>query len=236
MRTKIEKRLYKILIFQRSDCTELLKYLEESKRFEVIFAENMDDIYIALINNFIDACILDFGETYDTKMAYIKKVRNVDESMPILLLTSSPYNRDVIDAFRCGVDMYVSKPYGYEELMYRIIALINRSETQRNIHKNDDETYFLGNFTLDYKRRLLIDSNGEEIEIEKKYAEILKFMILYNGEVIQKADLLKYLWGSCSYQCTRNLDVAMTYIRRLMANCSKKITSIRGLGYIIEDK
>lgn len=222
-----------ILIYQTSNFEDMETFFNRLS-FKLYVANNIDDIYLILDNNYIDICILDYN--YDReigdKFGIVGKVRTFDMQMPIAMVVKNQEPNDSIKALKAGVDMFVHKPYNIEELAYRLNAIVMRGLISRQ--RPAKELTQFGNYLFDYANKQFIDENDNGIDLSRTQADILRFMISYGDSLIDKNDILRYMWGSINVSYTRTLDATICGIRRLLKNCTKKIVTVRGCGYRIK--
>ena len=122
-----------------------------------------------------------------------RKIRQVNKTLPILMLTAKSEEQDKIDGFTIGADDYLTKPFYNSELIARVKALLRR----RNIDiKAVDHLPFIqhqelrldiGNHTL-YKL-------GQRIELSAKEFDLIHFFMKNPGRAFTRRQLLDDVWG-----------------------------------------
>lgn len=222
-----------VLVYQTSSFKDA-EIVFNKLGFNLYTAKNIDDIYFILDNNYVDICILDYN--YDReigdKFGLVCKVRTFDMQMPIAMVVKDQEPNDSIRALKAGVDMFVYKPYNIEELAYRLNAIVMRGLISRQ--KPVKKLTQFGNYLFDYANKQFIDENDNSIDLSRNQADILRFMISYGDSLIDKNDILRYIWGSINTSYVRTLDATICGIRCLLKNCTKKIVTVRGCGYRIK--
>jgi DNA-binding response OmpR family regulator len=156
-----------------------------------------------------------------------KLIRQTDLQTPILFLTSKSTTTDVVKGFETGGNDYLKKPFGMDELIVRINALLNRLQ----IRHQPDNVLQIGSYIFDCSRQLLLN-NGTSEQLSHREAEILKRLYENRNEVLHNKTILLDLWGDDTFFNTRSLNVFMVKLRKkLKLDASIQIVSIRGIGY-----
>lgn len=165
----------------------------------------------------------------------VRRIRHKDNHTPILFLTARTETQDVVQGFETGANDYLRKPFGMQELIVRIKALVGRAYIPTD--KADSPTQFIiGNYQLDTVREQLVYSydgnNPQIIQLSHRESEILKRLVMHRGNVVDNRDTLIELWGDDSYFNTRSLHVFITKLRHKLAkDDSLRIINVRGIGY-----
>lgn len=157
-------------------------------------------------------------------------IRQVNTSIPILLLTALDSTGDKVAGLDSGADDYLSKPFHLNELLARIRALIRRSP------HSDATVLKLRGIELDTATRQAKQDN-KTIKLTTKEYGVLEYLIRNSGRVVSQTELLEHVWDS-NYNGLSN--VVETYIRYLRNKLRVKgkpdiIETLRGSGYIIND-
>lgn len=164
---------------------------------------------------------------------FISHIRETDTQTPVLFLTARSSVDDVVEGFTLGGNDYLKKPFGMNELIIRIKALLNRAF----IKATPSATYNIGSFVFDSVTQYLYHQ-GEKILLSNRESEILKRLCENKAQVLHTRNLLLELWGDDGYFTTRSLHVFITKLRqKLSADPSICILNVRGTGYkLIENR
>ena len=162
----------------------------------------------------------------------VTQIRETDPFTPILFLSARNAVADVVKGFELGGNDYLKKPFGMNELIVRIKALMNRACLKRKTSTH----YQIGSYTFDSITQNLFHG-GEKILLSNREAEILKRLCENKNQILHTQSLLLELWGDDNYFTTRSLHVFITRLRKkLAADPSVCILNIRGTGYkLIEE-
>jgi DNA-binding response OmpR family regulator len=153
-------------------------------------------------------------------------IRRRDAAVPILMLTAKDGEWDEAESLDTGADDYLTKPVSSIVLVAHMRALLRRSQLFPR------RRFSWGGLTLDPLKRLCAGPSGE-VHLSGREAEVLARLMLAEGEVVSKADLVRDVWGP-DFSGDRN--IAEVYIRHLRAKidpCFQRpvIATVHGLGY-----
>lgn len=158
----------------------------------------------------------------------VSKIRQTDKTIPILMLTARSASKDVVNGFEIGANDYLKKPFNMQELIVRIKALVGRIQIS-NEEKNRS-VFNIGNYTFNATSQVLT-FNTEDI-LSHRESEILKYLCLNQGNVLETQNLLLDLWGDDSFFNTKSLHVFITKLRHKLSEDKRiKIINVRGIGY-----
>ncbi len=162
----------------------------------------------------------------------LKRIRESDEKLPILILSAKNASVDKVKAFRSGVDDYLGKPFSVDELMLRVERLLLRSSWNKPFSK--DQVYEFGSFKVDLSLLKVFTAEGE-IELTDQETKILRLFFENPDQVLKRSQLLEAGWGYSEEVQSRTLDNFMVRLRRYFEVNPKKpkyFCSVRGIGYL----
>jgi DNA-binding response OmpR family regulator len=210
----------------------LAEYLEE-KKFEVKLCKDGESGLMAWKSGDYDFCIFDIMLPKLDGYSLIKKVRERNKEVPIILLTAKSMKEDKIQGFNLGVDDYITKPFDEEELLCRINAIQNRVSLSDK--KNETTQFEIGKYNFDYSNQML-RINSQSKRLTKKENEVLKLLCLSKNRITKRDDILLSVWNKSDYFTGRSLDVFITKLRKyLNEDKSIKIEGIPTVGYILSE-
>lgn len=162
----------------------------------------------------------------------VRRIRKTDRQTPVIFLTARSAVNDVVHGFEMGANDYLKKPFGMQELIVRIKALLGRACTVAP--QPEQVTRFtIGQFLFDaVVQRLTHVPTGNRVELSYRESEILRRLCLHPSEVVTSKSLLLELWGDDSFFNNKSLHVFITKLRhRLVHDPSLRIVNVRGIGY-----
>lgn len=162
----------------------------------------------------------------------VRRIRKHDPLTPVIFLTARSAVNDVVHGFEMGANDYLKKPFGMQELIVRIKALLGRACTVTP--QPEQATRFtIGQYLFDSViQRLTHVPTGARAELSYRESEILRRLCLHPSEVVTSQSLLLELWGDDSFFNNKSLHVFITKLRhRLGQDQRLRIVNVRGVGY-----
>lgn len=180
--------------------------------------------------NKYDLCILDVMMPKKDGFSLARDIRKTS-NVPIVFLTAKGMTDDKITGFKAGADDYITKPFGKEEFLLRIQAILKR--TRENQPEVTDAST-IGKYQFDFSN-FHLSTDGFEKTLTRKEAEILKLLSEQRGKVIERELLTNMIWGDDNYFVGRSLDVFISKLRKYLNQDERvKITNIHGVGFMLE--
>lgn len=156
------------------------------------------------------------------------RIRESDETTPVIFLTAKDGVEDTIKGLRTGANDYIKKPFSFEELVERIKIHF------RNQHH--DELLRLGDITVNLTIHQVLN-NDKEVQLTGREFDLLTYFIRHKDHVCSREDIIKDVWGIDFQYDTGVIDVFMNALRRkLDMKADGYIKTIRGVGFIAMDK
>lgn len=173
-----------------------------------------------------DAAIIDLGLPGMDGMSLIRRIRELDKTFPILILTARDDWQDKVSGLDAGADDYVVKPFQLEEILARLNALLRRAAGfSRPVLEN-------GPLAVDTSgKRVTMD--GEAVDLTAFEYKVLEYLMLHPDQVISKTELTEHLYAQ---DYDRDSNVLEVFVRRLRQKLDpgqslKPIDTVRGQGY-----
>ena len=157
----------------------------------------------------------------------IKEIRS-NKNTPIIILSAKTDEYDKLQAFKLGIDDYITKPFSPKELMARIKAILNRS-------KNNSDILKYGDLKIDKLAREVMVGN-KSVKLTLKEYDLLKYLVENKNIVITRPRLLNTVWGFDFYGDNRTVDTHIKTLRKKIGKYKKNIITLRGVGYKFEYK
>lgn len=154
-----------------------------------------------------DAVLLDVGMPDGDGRDFCIRLRRLGHKMPILMLTGSDAERDVVRGLESGANDYIAKPFRLAELLARLRAQL------RTFENSEDAAFSIGPYTFRPSAKLLVDpARNRRIRLTEKEAAILKFLYRAGSRPVARQVLLGEVWGYNAAVTTHTLE---THIYRL---------------------
>ena len=157
--------------------------------------------------------------------AMTRALREAGYTMPVLMITAKENVADKREGFRAGTDDYMVKPINVNEMVWRVEALLRRSQLVNQRKTKFGET----EFDCD---TLTISSHGETTELPQKEFYLLYKLITSPNRIFTRRQIMDDVWGPDSEADSHTLDVHISRLReRFKNNEDFEIVTVRGLGY-----
>lgn len=159
----------------------------------------------------------------------VRRIRQTDKQTPVLFLTARSAINDVVEGFELGANDYLKKPFGIQELIIRIKALVGKAYlfTENKVGNR----FEIGSYLFDPVAQTLLHA-GVKQELSHREAEILKRLCQNRNQVVNTQDVLLELWGDDSFFNSRSLHVFITKLRHKLSQDEQiRIVNVRGIGY-----
>ncbi len=172
-----------------------------------------------------DVVVLDLMLPQVSGLEVCRKMR-AKSKVPILILSARDEVEDRVDGLNLGADDYVVKPFAFEELAARVVALLRRSgaPSGRTLRYADLE---LDQATREVRR------NGYPIDLTAKEFALLRFFLEHPRQVLSKNQILEAVWGYDYLGDSNVVEAYVSYLRRKLNALygPDLIQTIRGSGY-----
>lgn len=209
----------------------LCSYLEMND-YDVILEVDGEAGLARFQKDTFDLCIFDVMMPKKDGISLAKDVRELDQAIPIVFLTAKTMKEDIIKGFQAGADDYIPKPFAPEELLYRIQAILKRSQKVER-KKQETKEFLIGDYHFNYPLRILSYKNSDQKDkLSPKESELLRLFCLYVNDILPRSIALKEIWGEDNYFTARSMDVFVTKLRKYLKQDEKiEIINIHGNGF-----
>ena len=149
------------------------------------------------------------------------------KDIPIIMVTAKGEEADVVAGLELGADDYITKPFRVRELVARVNAVMRRLETPPTML---EERLDRGRIVVDVLRHE-VRVDGEIVELTLAEFRLLAALAAQPGRVFTRARLVHQITAGGYQISERNVDVHVAALRRKLGECSKLISTVRGIGY-----
>ena len=154
-----------------------------------------------------------------------KNIRSANLTLPILMITAKDGAFYKQEGFQSGTDDYMVKPIDVNEMIWRVKALLRRSQAAH------DRKLTIGGTTFQYDSKCVIDNNEETVLPPKEFLLLYK-LVSTPDRTFTRIQLMDDIWGFESDASTHTLEVHIGRLReRFKNNPDFEIVTVRGLGY-----
>ncbi len=181
--------------------------------FNVIVSRTGEDVPALVRHRHPDVVLLDLMLPGVDGFDLCRDIR-AESSVGIIVVSARRGEQDKVRALNLGADDYLTKPFGVDELLARITALLRRSRAGRApVAATDDGPRRFGNVTIDLDAQL-VTKDGEPVHLTPTEFALLRELALAPGKLLTHAVLLRNVWGP-GYET--ETEYTRVYVRRLRA-------------------
>lgn len=224
-----------LLVEDDQNFGDVLRSYLEMHDYEVTLATDGEKGLESYKKGEYDLCIFDVMMPKKDGFTLAKDIREQDKEMPIIFLTAKTMKDDVLKGFKIGADDYITKPFNSEELLYRIQAILKRSQAKADPREEIKE-FNIGRYHFNFPLRILtFDAGGAEenkSKLSPKEAQLLRLFAIYINDILPRSEALNKIWGEDNYFTARSMDVFVTKLRKYLKQDENiEIVNIHGNGF-----
>lgn len=214
-----------LLTEDNPDYRKLIKIHLLRAGYQVFEANDGEDALGIMEHEYIHLLIADIMMPLMDGLELTRQIRSAHYDMPILIISAKNSIDDKRSGFHSGADDYMTKPFEMDELIFRIEALLRRSNLSKGNIMQVNECQ-LNSDTLQFHY------NETAIELRQKEFFLLQKLLSYPGKIFTRQNLMDEIWGPDSETDPRTVDVHIKRLREKLSDVpSFEIQTIRGLGY-----
>ena len=214
-----------ILLAEDDERLRLLTKTKLSSMYQIEEASNGEEALEILDNKHIDLLIVDIQMPKMNGYELVKVLRDGGDQRPVIMLTAMTSFEHKKQGFASGIDDYMTKPVNYEELIWRIEAILRRANIA------SEKKIQIGKFEMN-QGTYQTSYDGRQITFTNKEFDLLFLLLSYPETVFTKQQLMDKIWG---YDTETEYDTIKTYISKLrnkLSDCEEfELKALRGLGY-----
>lgn len=159
-----------------------------------------------------------------------QRLRGQNNPLPILMLTAKDQMADKVAGLDAGADDYLIKPFGMEELLARVRALLRRSPQFQSRQLQ------VGTLTLDYATSSLISQSPvgqHQISLSAKEFQLLEYFMQHPNQILNRSQIMNQLWDVQAEPISNVVAAQIRLLRRKLAEhgYGDLIETLYGLGY-----
>ena len=172
-----------------------------------------------------DLVILDVNMPRVDGFTVLEKLRRRRANLPIVMLTARDEKDDVVRGLKLGADDYIRKPFGLEEFVLRVSAVLRRARGTEfsSVVSCGDVALDTGTSTVTH--------DGIEVSLSPTEFRLLHRLMLHPGQVLSKSYLLESVWGIDYDTSTTVVETFVSYLRKKLDRAGHEhIKTVRGFG------
>lgn len=176
-----------------------------------------------------DLLVLDVMLPGMSGVEIVRDLRSKEVATPTLMLTARDAQEDVVLGLDAGADDYLTKPFGFDELLARVRALLRRGGAARLDRLLYDDV------ELDRAKHAAFRA-GRRLDLTPKEFQLLDFFLVNRERVVRRTELLEKVWDLHFDPMSNVVDVHVGHLRRKLreAGGDPLVHTVRGVGYIFQ--
>jgi DNA-binding response OmpR family regulator len=217
-----------LVVDDDTDIRALLRELLERRGFSVSEAADGRQALQELYGGRPDLVLLDVGMPGMDGWTTLERIRELSD-VPVVMLTARSAELEKTRGLRAGADDYVTKPFGRQELLARIEALLRRSGGRET---SAAESYADAFVKIDFAQRE-VTARGQSVELTPLEFKLLTAFVRNPNQVLSNEQLLVLVWGD-SDASREQVKLYVGYLRRKLSPDAPEeapIETRRGFGY-----
>jgi two-component system OmpR family response regulator len=220
-----------LIVDDEAGVRELLGDALRIAGFETSTAADGMSALTAIRNKKPDLLIIDINMPLMDGFELVERLRSTGDNTPALMLSARADRADVTRGLTLGADDYVTKPFGLEELLLRVKAILRRSQVSTSL--NPDLS--CGPIKLDESSHTVTFA-GEPVDLSPTEFRLLQVLVENKNRVLSKSLLLDEVWGITFESESTVADTYISYLRKkLHRDGFEGIKTVRGVGFVIQE-
>src|SRR3954447_17123242 len=217
-----------LVVDDEADIRHLVRELLERAGHDVVEAGDGSEGLRVFFSAQPDLVVLDVSMPGLDGWGTLERIRELSD-VPVLMLTAKAGELEKVRGLKGGADDYVTKPFGRQELLARVEALLRRSGPR------DDEptTYADGLITIDFAQRE-VSVGGTKAPLTPLEFKLLAAFVRHPNQVLSHEQLLELVWGDAMAGSRARAKLYVGYLRQKLAEAGAEedvIETVRGFGY-----
>lgn len=220
-----------LIVDDEAGVRELLGDALRIAGFETATASDGMSALTSIRNRKPNLLIIDINMPLMDGFELVERLRSTGDNTPALMLSARADRVDVTRGLTLGADDYVTKPFGLEELLLRVKAILRRSQ----VSSIESPELICGPIKIDEASHT-VTFNGEIVDLSPTEFRLLQVLVENKNRVLNKSLLLDEVWGITFESESTVADTYISYLRKkLHKDGFEGIKTIRGVGFVIQD-
>lgn len=175
-----------------------------------------------------DVIVLDLMLPRLDGLTLLQRLRQAGSQSSVLILTAKDRLEDRVTGLNTGADDYLVKPFGFDELLARVRALVRRRYAREN------PLIRIGNLEIDTTARQ-VRLAGEVVELTAREYALLEYLASRAGQLVSRTEIWEHVYEFNSSSQSNVVDVYISYLRRKLErpDTPQLIHTRRGQGYML---
>jgi len=209
---------------------QMLAAALETERYEVAEAgDGREGLNKALQGNF-DLVVLDIVMPMLGGLEVCRKLREAGRQVPMIIMSGQKKKEgDKVLGLELGGDDYLTKPFGADEFIARVHAVLRRSRPE----DPEIEDCAFGDVAVDFRKKAAT-KGGRDLHLTAREFSLLQLLAACEGQVVSRETILSKVWEYEKFPTTRTIDTFMYNLRRKVEDdpsAPKHLVTVPWSGY-----
>ncbi|MBK5461713.1 response regulator transcription factor [Peribacillus sp. TH27] len=215
----------------------ILKIELEYEGYEVLVAHTGKAGLEAALQGELDLILLDVMLPEMNGIEVLRRIRNENTLLPIILLTARNITMDKVTGLDQGANDYITKPFEIEELLARIRSCIRQNSIAAKASKEQESILSIKDLFINLDTRE-VNRCDFSIALTPKEFDLLVYLLSNKNKIVTRENILINVWG---YEYEGETNVIDVYIRHLRKKTEEGfsdptiIQTVRGIGYTVRE-
>ncbi|WP_144529032.1 response regulator transcription factor [Peribacillus simplex] len=215
----------------------ILKIELEYEGYEVLVAHTGKAGLEAALKEKLDLILLDVMLPEMNGIEVLRRIRNENTLLPIILLTARNITMDKVTGLDQGANDYITKPFEIEELLARIRSCIRQNSIAAKASKEEESILSIKDLFINLDTRE-VNRGDFSIALTPKEFDLLVYLLSNKNKIVTRENILINVWG---YEYEGETNVIDVYIRHLRKKTEEGfsdptiIQTVRGIGYTVRE-
>ncbi|WP_235039648.1 response regulator [Vreelandella profundi] len=228
MKTECSGRI--LIVDDELQIRRFLRISLASQGYDVIEAESGEQALAAVYTQAPDVVLLDLGLPDQDGQDVLSAIRE-HSAVPVIVVSVREREEEKVLALDNGANDYVTKPFGIQEMLARVRAVLRRSQQARG--EATSNVYTSQELVIDLALRR-ITLRHQEVRLTRKEYAVVERLCRYAGRVMTQTQLLKEVWGPTHVNDTHYLRIVVSRLRQKLGDDPQTPTLLQteaGVGY-----
>jgi DNA-binding response OmpR family regulator len=222
-----------INIITIEDDAAIRRGIRDSLRFAGYRVEEFGDVahgIQAVLSHSFELLLLDLVLPDGSGLDALSALKRHRPNCPVIILSAKGEEADRVRGLRAGADDYVTKPFGIDELLARVEAVLRRSPSR----STTGVVLRSSHLSIDLARCEISDSQSVIESLTPREAEVLSYLAIHSDRAVSRDEMLSNVWqidprgGN-----TRVVDITISRLREKLAIQTDAILTVHGKGYAL---
>jgi DNA-binding response OmpR family regulator len=217
-----------LIVDDDPDIRDLLRTMLERAGYLVDAAEDGKAALRQFYGTPPDLVILDVTMPELDGWGTLERIRDLSD-VPVMMLTARTAELEKVRGLSAGADDYVAKPFGRQELLARVQALLRRARGEAKTHEAYADDYL----SIDFAQRT-VTVQGREVSLTPLEFRLLAAFTQNSSQVLSRDQLLELVWGDPYGVSADQVKLYVGYLRKKLSPHAPEETpveTVRGFGY-----